>query len=487
MKKYLSFMLFLLLCVSIFAKNENIITITHFSKLLNKEKSFNAYIPTDAKPNEQFPALYILHGAYGSYKDWTDKTNVAELAENYRMIIIFPDGAEFGWYVDSPVEKDSQYESYIIKELIPLTDKLFPTIASKEARCIMGLSMGGHGAFLLSAKHPDMFISASAMSGILKITNHPDKWQIAGRLGPLKDNKSIWENNSVYEQAEKFKEANVRLLFDCGEEDTATGAIGDSRELHQKFTELQIPHIWREMPGTHSWTYWQEHLEEHLNFHQAVLTDTSTTLEKWQGHYFKRLNNFFKENAELSISPPDKPTICLFGSSTMEGFPKNLLKDYYVFNRGITSDVLGIGKRGLSHRLEESVIDMKPNYVFINNGTNDLGNRHRTGSPSIERMVEEFDKIITYIKKRTPKTKIFIINCSPVRDNYAHLATPIYSYNMQLNNLAKKHEIGFIDGHKHFTDKDYILLPEFSKDGLHLNIKGYEILVKLMIEAINQK
>jgi len=268
-------LIFLLLLLQILAPaaQKDIQTVKHQSVCLGTEKTFKIYVPPDAKPGERFPTLFILHGAYGGCGDWVAKTQVAELADNYRMILVFPDGSLFGWYVDSPIEKGMQYETYISKELPAFIDQKYPTVAKREGRGIIGLSMGGHGAFLMAAKHPDVFGSASSLSGILKLTNHPDKWQIADRLGRMRDNMKVWEANSVWEQADRFTTASVGLMFDCGKDDTETGAIIDNRLLHEKLARLGVPHIWRENPGTHSWQYWQGHLDEHLRFHYEAMTN----------------------------------------------------------------------------------------------------------------------------------------------------------------------------------------------------------------------
>jgi len=387
--------------------------------------------------------------------------------------------------VDSPVEKDSQYETYVSKELVGEIDRLFPTVATREARGIMGLSMGGHGAFLLAAKHPDVFSSASSLSGILKITDHPDKWSISGRLGGWEENRKAWEADSVWEQAERFTTASVRLLFDCGTSDTITGAIGDNRKMHDRLTALGVPHIWRELPGTHAWAYWQEHLEEHLDFHAAAMLAQTPDLPRAARGYLARQAKFLDENSTITLHRFDKPTVCLLGSSSMEGFPRDLLPDYDVFNRGISGDVLGIYARGITHRLEASAFDMKPRYIFIKNGRNDLGNRARIGEPSIERMIQEYEKIILTIQKRLPDSKLVIVTSTPVRDRYAHLASAVQSYDMQIIVLAKKHKIPVIDLYKDLVGEDGLLKPEYSRDGLHFNRAGYQILASRMIEFVS--
>ena len=66
---------------------------------------------------ERFPVLYLLHGAYGCYSDWSHKANLDALANKYTVIIVCPDGQD-SWYVDSPINPKMQFETYISKELV---------------------------------------------------------------------------------------------------------------------------------------------------------------------------------------------------------------------------------------------------------------------------------------------------------------------------------------------------------------------------------
>jgi len=486
-KKFFCLLLILFALMSAWGAPKGIQTVRHQSVCLNAEKTFNIFVPPNAKPDERFPVLFILHGAYGGCDDWTSRTRVAELARNYRMILVFPDGSPNSWYVNSPIEKNMSYETYLSHELPALIDSRYPTVANSEGRGIMGLSMGGHGALLMAAKHPDVFGSASSLSGILKITNHPKSWDIPKRLGAFDENRALWESNSVWEQAERFTSASVRLLFDCGVDDTKTGAIEDNRLLHEKLTSLGVPHIWRELPGTHSWDYWGGHLEEHLDFHQSAMLKQTPGLDKLHNLYIERIGKFHEENSRLALQPPEaKPSVCLFGSSSMQGFPTELLSDVRVFNRGISADVLGIGTRGLSHRLECSVFDMKPDYVVIKIGRNDVGRAKNEGDLWIEKMISEYDKILTKTKERLPKSKIIVCTSLPVRDSYAHLAPYILKYNAALAKLAERQNTTFLDIHTPLVGTDGLLKPEYSRDGLHISRAGYEIWAKRILEMVKE-
>lgn len=464
-------------------------THSFYSESLHRVATFSIYVPEKRNEDERFPSLYILHGAYGSYADWPKNTDVGELAKRYRMILVFPDGSQFGWYVDSKLEKYSNYETFVSDELRKYIDAHYPTIDSRDARGIMGLSMGGHGALSLAAKHPDLYGSASSLSGILKLTNHPTHWSIPSRLGAYEENKAAWEANSVYELCESFKTNNVSVMFDCGVDDTKTGAIVDARDLDKRMTELKIPHIYREMPGTHSWDYWKGHLQEHLNFHQAKMIAATPDAEKWFAFYYKCIAKFLAENASLSIEGPQKlPTLCLLGSSSMQGMPSDLFPGFRVFNRGISADRLGLTSRGISQRMEESVFDMKPDVVFLKCARNDISARlsSKTPHPTDDELAEITTAIIKRIKERLPNTLVIVGDAFPVRDKYAHLAPAIAVFAERQRAIAKELNIPLVDGHKALIGGDGLLKPENSADGLHLSKDGKKIVADMILEEIRK-
>ncbi len=463
-------------------------TRSYYSESLRRVATYSVYTPDKLKEGDRLPSLYVLHGAMGSYRDWPERTSITTLADRYRMVLVFPDGGEYGWYVDSPREPSSQYDTFVSKELVGVVDGHYPTITSRDARGIMGLSMGGHGALSLAAKHPDVFGSASSLSGILELTNHPESWRITSRLGPLAENRAAWEANSVYHLAERFASGNVRVLFDCGVDDTKTKAIEDNRRLHEHLVELRIPHIYRELPGTHAWKYWEEHAQDHLNFHQASVLAAMKDPEKWFAHYYKREVKFLDENAQVAIDQPTSPTLCLLGSSSMEGMPSDLFPGYRVYNRGISADRLGFGSRGISQRMEESVFDMKPDVVYFKNARNDLSARYsgKTGKPTDEEMLALSDKIVSEIRERLPNTLLIIGPAFPVRDGYAHLAPSIAVYAELQRGLAAKHGLPVADGHKALIGEDGLLKPEYSAEGLHLSKAGKAVVAGLIIDEIRK-
>jgi putative tributyrin esterase len=231
---------------------------------------------------KRFPVLYLLHGITGQSSNWLEKTRVALYATQYDLFIVMVEGGN-GWYTDSATVPADKYESYILRELIPDVEKHFRVSTQREGRAIAGLSMGGYGAIKFGLKHPEMFALAGSMSGAFKAPSWTDKeltdpgvirdsvWQTFGPVG-----SSTRAANDVFKLAREIPTQQIPslpyLYFDCGTEDFF---FTNNRDLANLFVELKIPHEYRELPGTHSWTYWDAQVQEILKLTAKKLSAPS--------------------------------------------------------------------------------------------------------------------------------------------------------------------------------------------------------------------
>ncbi len=229
-----------------------------------------------------YPVLYLLHGGGGHFGDWLaqtpDKMLVKNLADQYNFIIVMPEGEGFSWYMDSPFDPASQFETHIIKEVIPTVDNTYRTVKNKKGRVITGLSMGGHGAMYLSTRHADMFCSASTMSGAMDMNFSNTKMapelvkslneRFQALLGTTDQNSDLFVKNSIMNMVETIKKNGLPIFIDCGVDDFL---IGTNRELHQRLLYNGTPHDYIERPGGHAWEYWQNALPYHVLFFHKVL------------------------------------------------------------------------------------------------------------------------------------------------------------------------------------------------------------------------
>lgn len=256
------------------------------SETMHKTYKAAVVLPsTYAKSKASYPVLYLLHGGFGHYRDWIDKTPDKELlqrlADQHNLIIVLPEGELFSYYIDSPIKKESQFESYIIKDVITKIDNTYRTNRSSSARAITGLSMGGYGALYLTARHPELFCAAGSMSGAL----NPDmmSWNLPPEMmqgirkalaeimgAPESVDYSVY---SVISMADRFQKNKTKLIFDCGVDDFL---IEPNRELHRRLVFDHTPHDYSERPGGHTWDYWQNSLPHHLIFFSDVFKANNT-------------------------------------------------------------------------------------------------------------------------------------------------------------------------------------------------------------------
>lgn len=227
--------------------------------------------------NDRYPVLYLLHGGSGAFSDWhqkvTEKGLVNRMAETHKLIIVTPGVGPASYYYDSPLLDSVRYETYLTAELIPFIDQQYRTLAQKESRAITGLSMGGHGAITLAAKHPRLFVAAGSMSGVMNIDT--DLWKVGEdfrslrkkgqleMLGNINYKSPAFSPYTAVGLVENLKDQGIALLLDCGMDDFL---IETNRQMHTLLLQEGIPHEYTERPGAHTWTYWTEALPVHLSF-----------------------------------------------------------------------------------------------------------------------------------------------------------------------------------------------------------------------------
>lgn len=225
------------------------------------QKSINCVVikpDSYKKKKNHFPVVYLLHGYGGSYNNWIMRVpELTVYADEYQTIIVCPDGNSGSWYFNSPVDTNYRYETHIAAEVVSYIDAHYRSIADKAHRAITGLSMGGHGAFYLALRHPDIFGAAGSMSGGMDLRESKNKYDIAKRIGDTIIHAKEWHDMTVINLIENYKSTPVKLIFDCGNKDIF---IRSNRGLHQKMLELNIPHTYTERPGEHNWDYWRNSL-----------------------------------------------------------------------------------------------------------------------------------------------------------------------------------------------------------------------------------
>lgn len=211
----------------------------------------------------RYPTVYLLHGYGGDAYNWYAKQpRLGELADSYGMVIVMP-GVGNSWYLDAPGNPGQQVETFFTSTLVPYIDSHYPTITDRSKRAVTGLSMGGHGAFLLGMRHPDLFGAVGSMSGGVDIRPFPNNWKISTILGPYEENAAAWDAVTAAANIDAIKAADLAITFDCGVDDFFAEV---NNNLHRALQEAGVPHDYTSRPGRHSWGYWNNSVLYHLLF-----------------------------------------------------------------------------------------------------------------------------------------------------------------------------------------------------------------------------
>jgi S-formylglutathione hydrolase FrmB len=273
--------------------------ITLESTALGVATKVNVLLPDGyAVGTTRYPVLYLLHGYAGAYSDWTHRTDLVAFTRHLPLIVVMPEGGN-GWYMD-PVVPGSNWETYHIRELIPYIDSHLRTIATRSGRAIAGLSMGGMGAFVYAARHPDLFVAAASFSGVLHAENyHPF---IDGALMAPADvfepvcGQSVWclRAHDPVDLASNLRGLPLFLSAGSGKRGPLDRAyaIADGQleaSIHQTLvsmaTALRGAHIPAEVddygPGTHTWPYFERELHRALPMLLAAFAKPPAAPSNW--------------------------------------------------------------------------------------------------------------------------------------------------------------------------------------------------------------
>jgi S-formylglutathione hydrolase FrmB len=233
-------------------------------------------------PHRRWPVTYFLAGIMNTYASLNSVVNGVKLTRHFPAIAVSPNG-DSGWWSDwynGGAFGSPQYETYVINQLIPLIDKRFRTIPARSQRAVVGVSMGGYGAMMLAAQHPDLFGEAASLSGAVDTNFEPIAAVLSASptfqggttdaiYGPQASQEVRWHGHNPTDLAANLRGLDLQVRTANGtpnpgigenllSPDSAsclieTGVHQGSIDLNQKLNALHIPHLWKDYgPGCHT-------------------------------------------------------------------------------------------------------------------------------------------------------------------------------------------------------------------------------------------
>ncbi len=192
-----------------------------------------------------------------------------------------------------------------------------------------------------------------------------------------------------------------------------------------------------------------------------------------QLNYQQWLGILDQEAKAVVQKPPENLTV-LAGDSLSLWFPSELLP---VNNHWLNQGVSGESSAGLLKRLK--ILDKtQPKTIFVMIGINDLMRGIKA-----ETVLENHRQIMVYLRKTHPKATIVVQSILPHAGKDATwegkeklLRIPnnrIRKLNQQLQAIATKEEVEYLDLYSLFANKQGNMRLELTTDGLHLSSQGY--------------
>ncbi|HEY2390450.1 MAG TPA: SGNH/GDSL hydrolase family protein [Candidatus Angelobacter sp.] len=227
---------------------------------------------------------------------------------------------------------------------------------------------------------------------------------------------------------------------------------------------------------------------------EAVPQDLGRWLGPYKEKLMPRLMQDFGEkylyheaNRQLGLPKTGERRVVFLGDSITDlwNLPEYFPGKSYV-NRGIGGQITA----QMVLRFHQDVVELQPAAVIINAGINDISNTLQvTNIAEIESNYETMAEIA-----RTHGVRVIFASLLPI-NNYTEYSRgflterppeQIRELNRWLKDYSEKNGLIYLDYYSSLIDKNQMLRPELTGDGLHPNADGYKIMAPLAEKAIQQ-
>jgi len=204
--------------------------------------------PATLELPERRRVLFVLPVEAGLATRWGDPVGAARaagVAERHGFVALLPTFSHLPWYCDHPTDPVRRQESYVLKVLVPLAERLYPHAASRRA--LVGYSKSGWGAFSLLLRNPGTFAAAAAWDAPMMMAR--PMFGIGEIAGTQENFERLRVARLLREHADAVRGAQRLVLMGFG------NFRGDTQQAHALMMRLGIPHQFAD--GPHRQHHWE--------------------------------------------------------------------------------------------------------------------------------------------------------------------------------------------------------------------------------------
>lgn len=201
-------------------------------------------------------------------------------------------------------------------------------------------------------------------------------------------------------------------------------------------------------------------------------------LENWLLKEQEKIQTKYRHLNQVSVV---EPNILFIGDSIVEYYPLQELfgTSKTIVNRGIRGYQTGLLLENLDAHLYGGVVDK----IVLLIGTNDIGK-----DVPVNETLNNIEAIIQSIARDYPLTEIKLLSILPVNEGeeykqtvYIRTNEKIQKWNQAYRELASAYmQVEFVPVFDSLTDQAGKLKKDYTTDGLHLSVTGYQVLTKAL-------
>ena len=205
-------------------------------------------------------------------------------------------------------------------------------------------------------------------------------------------------------------------------------------------------------------------------------------LENWLLKEQEKIQTKYRELNRISVI---EPSIIFIGDSIIEYYPLQELlgTSKTIVNRGIRGYQTGLLLKNLDAHLYGDAVDQ----IVLLIGTNDIGKN----VPMMEAL-NNLESVIQTISRDYPLSQIKLVSILPVneRENfkqtvYIRTNEKIKEWNQAYQELALAYmQVEYVSVFDKLLDQEGQLKSDYTTDGLHLSVSGYQTLSKALKDYI---
>ncbi len=192
----------------------HITTVRFMSRILFMPTDLTVLLPERiAAEGEKLKAVWLLHGAGGDHRSFLYTADLEGMMRKHRAIFVMPSALNSDFSNYEQFGTGYCFADYFFEELMPFIYATFPASPAREDNFLVGVSMGGFGAFSLGLQKPERFEALGVMGASLReseyLKQYADMDSATFRRMVLANRKAFPTEYGSPDEGIKLKELNV--------------------------------------------------------------------------------------------------------------------------------------------------------------------------------------------------------------------------------------------------------------------------------------